>query len=56
MKKINIKDYTWDGQSRKINVKKHQKRVGVGFLFKKYLYTCYYIECMDHKYEGILYR
>ena len=34
--KIDVKDYTWDGQSRKINVKKHQKRVmgGVGFLIK----------------------
>ena len=32
--KIYVNDYTWDGQSRKINVKKHQKRVmgGVGFL------------------------
>ena len=33
--KINVKDYTWDDQSRKINIKNHQKRVmgGVGFLY-----------------------
>ena len=31
--KINVQDYTWDCQSSKMNVKKHQKRVmgWVGF-------------------------
>ena len=27
---------------------------GLGFLIKKYIYTCYYIKCIDHTYEGIL--
>ena len=29
-RKINLKDYTWDGQSIKINIRKHQKKVMEG--------------------------
>ena len=53
---INIDDFEWYGQYRKINVKKNQRRVmgGIGFLIKKHLYKDYNIQCVDSTFEGIL--
>ncbi len=53
---ISLKCYKWVGQSRKINVRKHQKRVmgGIGFLIRDQLYSEYHINMIDSQFEGVL--